>query len=100
MPGQATHFQLGGEYPEYEEITWILYRLQGGRKNINGTSGQVEAVLGKANVRKATIDDFNAIAKHTGMNETSRQKLVEQGLYRWGMEVDELRAIDTIKLSG
>lgn len=86
-----THFQVGNEYPEFEPVSWMLFILGGGVVDPNANSSQVGSVFGKTNVRLVTAEDLGRIADYTNMSATSRQNLLESGLYRYGKEIAALR---------
>ena len=87
-----THYQEGTEYAEFEEISWLLFILEGGTVNPNANSSQVTAQLPwKTNVRLVQAEDFDLIAAYTNMNADSRDDLTEFGLYRFGLEIASLR---------
>ena len=89
-----THYKAGEQYDEYEEVTWLLFFMEGGSINVNQNSaqdGEMQALMGKTNVRMVTEADFDKIAKHTSMAITKRQALTDHGLYRYGMEVTSLK---------
>ena len=86
-----TNYQIGVRSAPYEDVTWLLYQLEGGTIDPNRNSSQVAGLLGKSDVRLPTEEDFDKIATFTGMSASARQGLKNDGLYRWGKEIAALR---------
>ena len=87
-----THYQIGTEYGEWEEISWFLYLIQGGTIDANAGSSQIQNVLPwKTNVRLVQVEDFDLVAGLTHLSNDNRVKMVSTGLYRWGKEIAALR---------
>lgn len=87
----VTHFRIGQEYAGYEEVSWLLYMLEGGTVDPNLPSSQVSTLLDKTNVRLVTEADFNKIGRHTAMSPSTLVRFKTDGLYRFGKEVAALR---------
>ena len=87
----VTHFRIGQEYAGYEEVSWLLYMLEGGTVDPNLPSSQVSTLLGKTNVRLVTEADFNKIGRHTAMSPSTLVRFKADGLYRFGKEIAALR---------
>ena len=88
-----TLYVIGNEYQTYEEVSWLLYQLGGGVINVNKNSAQVEPVLNKTNVRLVTAYDFELIALKLNMNAKEFDRLMDEGLYRFGKEIAKLRKL-------
>jgi hypothetical protein len=87
-----THYQIGHEYPEYEEISWFLYLIDGGSIDPNENSSQIQTRLPwKTNVRLVQQEDFDMIAQLIGLSNVRRIRMADEGLYRYGLEIASLR---------
>ena len=87
-----THFEEGQEYAEWEPISWLLALLEGGAVDPNKNSSQItDSLPYKTNVRLVQGEDFDLIAKFTGMTEATRSEMDDVGLYRWGLEISSLQ---------
>jgi len=90
--GMSQLYQIGIEDPLYEEISWLLFILQGGNVDPNKWSSQItEKLPWKTNVRLPQVEDFDLIGSLTGMNNTTLARLKADGLYKWGKEIAALR---------
>jgi hypothetical protein len=87
----VTHYKIGERYAEYEEVSWLLFLLEGGTVDPNRNSSQIAPVLGKTDVRLVTDNDFDLIGQHTNMTSSTLTRLKADGLYRFGKEVAALR---------
>ena len=88
----VTHYNIGTEYAEWEEISWLLFMLGGGTVNPNRGSHQVTTELPyKTNVKLVQAEDFDLIAAYTAMSDTTRADMDTDGLYRFGLEIASLR---------
>jgi len=86
-----THYKIGDIRPEFEEITWLLFQLEGGVIDPNANSSQIEPLLGKTDVKLVTLQDFEKIAGYADMSASSLEKMIAQGLYRYGKEIAALK---------
>jgi len=88
----ATIYQIGSEYPAYEEISWLLFIEAGGTVDPNENSAQVQGSLPwKTNVRLVQEEDFDLIGQITGMTQATLDRAKRDGLYSFGKEVAALR---------
>jgi hypothetical protein len=66
----------------------------GGTVNANQNSAQVKQWLPwKDDVRLVQLEDFQLLAQLLDMNQTTYDRLVSDGLYRWGKEQAALREL-------
>ncbi len=89
-----SHFNLGDEDPQWEPELWRLFELAGGVINPNGNSSQIETLMPwhqGVSVRIPMLEDFELLAGFIDANEYSLVKMVENGLYKWGLELAALR---------
>ena len=92
-PDMPTTFRIGESHQLYEEVTWLLYEIAGGVIDVNRDSSQVEALLGKTDVRLVTEADFDMIAEVLHMDAKRTGWLMDAGLYPFGKELAALRSL-------
>jgi len=86
-----THFYIGDTDEAYEPIVWMLFILEGGTIDPNLNSSQVQSHLPwKTDVRLVQIEDFDTIGALTGMESYTLNRLISDGLYKYGKEVEAL----------
>lgn len=87
-----THYKIGQEYAEWEDISWLLFQLRGGTVNPNENSSQVSSHLPyKTNVKLVQVEDFDLIADFTSMSAPTAADFKADGMYRWGKEQAALK---------
>lgn len=88
----TTVFKIGQEYPNYEEVSWLLFIEAGGTVDPNQNSSQIQTALPwKTQVKLVQVEDFDLIGEITGMDSAVLERFKNDGLYAYGKELAALR---------
>ncbi len=89
----ATHYNIDVEDRDFEPLLWRMAWIDGLRINSNGNSGQIHDIFPwhqGISVRIPMLEDFEKFGQMTSMNRFSIDKMIQNGLYKSGLEVAAL----------
>ncbi len=88
-----THYRVGEEDRDFEPLLWRMAWIDGLRINSNGNSAQIENVFPwhqGVSVRIPMLEDFEKFGQMTSMTRISIDKMIQNGLYKFGLETAAL----------